>query len=152
MGVASGCVCKEVYRFPHITYPYSSCTGICSYLQQHPYFLFILNIFFVLVPVLFCNLYNNFFAQYKYIRAATGVPWKQHEGLHIMFYTRRSTHKRTLHILRWTSAVCLQGVGCRSRSRGHALYRDASWAAYVLGLPPLRGGDLELEGGVNVSL
>ena len=22
MGVASGCGCKEVYRFPHITYPY----------------------------------------------------------------------------------------------------------------------------------
>ena len=31
--------CKEVYRFPHTTYPYSSC--ICSFLQQHPYFLFI---------------------------------------------------------------------------------------------------------------
>ena len=23
MGVASGCGCKEVYRFPHTTYPYS---------------------------------------------------------------------------------------------------------------------------------
>ena len=44
MGVASGCGCKEVYRFPHITYPYSSC--ICSFLQQHLYFLFIfLNVF-----------------------------------------------------------------------------------------------------------
>ena len=40
MGVASGCVFKEVYRFPHNTYPYSSC--ICSFLLQHPYFLFIL--------------------------------------------------------------------------------------------------------------
>ena len=29
-GVATGCGCKEVYRFPHITYPYSSC--ICSFL------------------------------------------------------------------------------------------------------------------------
>ena len=29
MGVASGCGCKEVYRFPHITYSYSSC--ICSF-------------------------------------------------------------------------------------------------------------------------
>ena len=27
--VSSGCGCKEVYRFPHITYPYSSC--ICSF-------------------------------------------------------------------------------------------------------------------------
>ena len=35
------------------TYPYSTC--ICSLLQQHPYFLFILKMFFVLVPVLFCN-------------------------------------------------------------------------------------------------
>ena len=48
MGVASGCGCKEVYRFTHITYPYSSC--ICSFLQQHPYFLFIFfKMFFVLI-------------------------------------------------------------------------------------------------------
>ena len=52
MGVASGCDCKEIYRFPHITYPYSSC--ICSFLQQHPYSLFIFVLmFFVLVLVLF---------------------------------------------------------------------------------------------------
>ena len=37
--MSSACDCKEVYRFPHITYPYSSC--ICSFLKQHPYFLFI---------------------------------------------------------------------------------------------------------------
>ena len=37
MCVATGCGCKEVYRFPHTTYPYSSC--ICSFLQQRPYFL-----------------------------------------------------------------------------------------------------------------
>ena len=64
MGVATGCGCKEVYRFPHTTYPYSSC--ICSFLQQHPYFLFIFKMFFVLVPVHFLgNLFNNFFVQYK---------------------------------------------------------------------------------------
>ena len=38
MGVATGCGCKEVYRFPH-TYPYSSC--ICSFLQQHRCFSFL---------------------------------------------------------------------------------------------------------------
>ena len=38
VGGIYGCGCKEVYRFPHTTYPYSSC--ICSFLQ-HPYFLFI---------------------------------------------------------------------------------------------------------------
>ena len=41
MGVAivDVVVRRYIYRFPHITYPYSSC--ICSFLQQHPYFLFI---------------------------------------------------------------------------------------------------------------
>ena len=29
MGGIYGCGCKEVYRFPHTTYPYSSC--ICSF-------------------------------------------------------------------------------------------------------------------------
>ena len=42
---------KEVYRFLHTTYPYSS--YICSFLQQHPYFLFMFLIVFALVPVLF---------------------------------------------------------------------------------------------------
>ena len=36
MGVVTGCGFKEIYRFPHTTYPYSSC--ICTFLQQHPYF------------------------------------------------------------------------------------------------------------------
>ena len=124
MGVVSGCGCKEVYIFP---YPYSSC--ICYFLQQHPYifiyfylcFSFLFWYFFV---IKLCIKY--FFAQYKH---TTGIPQQQYEGLHIMFYTQRSTHKRTLHILRWTSAVCLQGVGCRSRSRRRALYRESSQAA-----------------------
>ena len=32
IGVVSGCCCKEVYRFPHITYPYSTCISsfFCS--------------------------------------------------------------------------------------------------------------------------
>ena len=30
---------RYIRRFPHTTYPYSSC--ICYFLQQHPYFLFI---------------------------------------------------------------------------------------------------------------
>ena len=47
VGGIYGCGCKEVYRFPHTTYPYSSC--ICSFLQQHSYFLFIKKMFFVLL-------------------------------------------------------------------------------------------------------
>ena len=53
MGVASGCGCKEVYRFPHITYPYSSC--IVFFCCTIPTFCSLFKMFFVLVPVLFCN-------------------------------------------------------------------------------------------------
>ena len=33
MGVATGCGCKEVYCFPHITYV---SLLLCSFLQHHP--------------------------------------------------------------------------------------------------------------------
>ena len=36
MGVATGCGCKEVYRFPHSTSPYSSC--ICFFYSSIPTF------------------------------------------------------------------------------------------------------------------
>ena len=40
MGVATGCGFKEIYRFPHTTYPYSSC--ICTFFcSSIPTFLFI---------------------------------------------------------------------------------------------------------------
>ena len=48
-----GVVVRRYIDLPHTTYPYSSC--ICSFLQQHPYFLFIFKMFFVLVLVLLCN-------------------------------------------------------------------------------------------------
>ena len=48
LGVATGCGFKEIYRFPHTTYPYSSL--ICTFLQQHPYFfVHFFKMFFVLV-------------------------------------------------------------------------------------------------------
>ena len=54
MGVATGCGFKEIYRFPHTTYPYSSC--ICIFCSSIPTFLlFYFFMFFVLVPVLFLN-------------------------------------------------------------------------------------------------
>ena len=45
--VATGCGCMEVYRFPHTTYPYSSC--ICSFLQRIPTFCSFKKMFFVLL-------------------------------------------------------------------------------------------------------
>ena len=50
--VATGCGFKEIYRFPHTTYPYSSC--ICTFLQQHPYlFVHFLKCFSFLFQYLF---------------------------------------------------------------------------------------------------
>ena len=51
VGGIYGCGCKEVFRFPHITYPYSSC--ICSFLQSIPTFCSFCRMFFVLVSALF---------------------------------------------------------------------------------------------------
>ena len=74
MGGIYGCGCKEVYRFHHITYPYSSC--FCSFLQQHPYFFcsFFLNVFrscsstfFVIASeavVLLCSMARIFYILY----------------------------------------------------------------------------------------
>ena len=43
LGLVGVVVRRYIYRFPHNTYHYSSC--ICSFLQQHPYFLLIIFIF-----------------------------------------------------------------------------------------------------------
>ena len=42
-GVATGCGCKEVYRYPHTTYPYSSC--ICSFAAAARLFVHKKNVF-----------------------------------------------------------------------------------------------------------
>ena len=48
--VCSGCGCKEVYRFPHTTYPYSSC--ICSFFYSSiPTFCSFKKMFFVLIHI-----------------------------------------------------------------------------------------------------
>ena len=119
MGVATGCGCKEVYRFPHTTYPYSSC--ICSFLQQLPTFCSFLKMFFVLVPVLFVITFyvlNNFFTQYKHIPATTGFPRQPYEAAHTVLYMNKHTQ----------TYASYPAMYIRSRSRGRALYRDASRA------------------------
>ena len=53
--VVSGWFCKEVYRFPHITYPYSTC--ISHFLQQHPYFF--LNVFSFLNNIILTFIFQH---------------------------------------------------------------------------------------------
>ena len=115
MGVASGCGEQEVgvtsgsgwnlwvwllgvvvWRYIDFltTYPYSSC--ICSFLQQHPYFLFIFfNVFrscsSTFFKLHFRYLINNFFTQYKHIPETTGIPWHPYEGCTYVLYMKKHT-------------------------------------------------------------
>ena len=96
MGVATGCGCKEVYRFPHTTYP----TSLVSVLFSAASLLFVhfcsfKKMFFVLVPVLFVITFyvlNNFFAQYKHtygqLRASHGSHMK---AAHTVLYMKKHT-------------------------------------------------------------
>ena len=47
MGVATGCVLKEIYRFPHTTYPYTPLVSVLFY-SSIPTFCSFLKMFFVL--------------------------------------------------------------------------------------------------------
>ena len=44
-GVATGCGCKEVYRFPNSTYPYSSCLYLFFFTATSILFVHFLNVF-----------------------------------------------------------------------------------------------------------
>ena len=91
MGVATGCGCKEVYRFPHTTYPYSSC--ICSFFSSIPtYFSFFL-MFFVLVPFFVIKFYvfKNFFAQYKHTYEQLRASHSSHMKAAHVLYMKKHT-------------------------------------------------------------
>ena len=64
MRVASGCGCKEVYIFPHITYPYSSC--ICSFFAAASLLFVHLFKCFLLLFLYFFVIYVITFPQYKH--------------------------------------------------------------------------------------
>ena len=92
MSVATGCGCKEVYRFPHTTYLSPSC--ICSFLQQPPYFLFFFLCFRSCSSTFLITFYvlNNFFALYKHayqqLRASHGIHMKAE---HTVLYMNKHT-------------------------------------------------------------
>ena len=85
--MATGCGCKEVYRFPHTTYSYSSC--ICSFFGSF------FKMFFVLVPVLFVitfDVLNNFFTQYKYTYRQLPASYGSHmKAAHNVLYMKKHT-------------------------------------------------------------
>ena len=108
--------------------------------------------FFVLVPVLFVITFyvlNNFFAQYTHTcwQLYTGIPRQLYEGCTYCFiHEEAHTNVRFIscdgHQL-YERGVDLEVEGVRYIE----MHRVP--AAYVLGPPPSRGIDLELEGGVN---
>ena len=94
MGVSSGCGCKEDLHIDFLILLIPSPFLSALFCSSIPTFCSLKNFFRSCSRTFFCNLCNNFFVQHKHIWVTT------------------------VHILRWTSAVCLQGAGCRSRSRG----------------------------------
>ena len=83
------CGCKEVYRFPYTTYPYSSCVlfAAASLLFVHfvKCFSFLFQYFFVITFYVL----NNFFTQYKHtygqLRASHGSHMK---AAHTVLYMK----------------------------------------------------------------
>ena len=92
MGVDSGCGCKEVYRFHHTTYPYSS--FIRSFLQQHPYFFSFLKCFSFLFQYFFVIKFyvlKNIFAQYKHTYGQLRVSHGSHmKAAHNVLYMKHT--------------------------------------------------------------
>ena len=141
MGVATGCGCKEVYRFPHTTYPYSSC--ICSFfaaasllfVNKKKSFSFLFQYFFVITFYVL----NIFFTQYKHIRATTGIPRQPYEGCTYCFiHEEAHTNVRFMSCDRhqlYERGVDLEVEGVRYIELHRGL------AAYILGPSPSRGGD-----------
>ena len=67
VGGIYGCGCKEVvYRYPHITYPYPYSSCICSFLQQHPYFLFIFLNYYVGCNASICTIHRLHCSKYGF--------------------------------------------------------------------------------------
>ena len=87
MGVATGCGCKEVYSFFLILLIPTPLVSVL-FCSSIPTFGSFKKMFFVLVPVLFCN----FFAQYKHtygqLRASHGSHMK---AAHTVLYMKKHT-------------------------------------------------------------
>ena len=153
MSVAILGVFVRRYRFPHTTYPYSSC--ICSFLQQHPYFLFIyikcFSFLFQYFFVITFYVLNNFFTPiykntYGQLRASHGSHMKA-DVLYMKKHTQTYASYPAMNICHqlYERGVDLEVEGVRyiEMHRGPA--------AYVLTTGPasFKGRDLELESGVN---
>ena len=134
MGVATGCGCKEVYRFPRTTYPYSSC--ICSFCSFFKCFSFLFQYFFKITFEVFSRSINT----YRQLRASHGIHMK---AAHTVLYMKKHTQAY--------ASYPAMDISCMSLVEGVRYnYRDASRAVRVRTGPAslLRSRDLELEGGV----
>ena len=114
VGGIYGCGCKEVCRFPHTTYPYSSC--IYSFLQQHPYFFvhlkkcfsFLFQSFFV-IKFYVLNKFLRSINTYGQLRASHGSHMKAaHNVLYIKKYTQTYASYPAMDISCMTSRSMVQ--------------------------------------------
>ena len=76
------------------------------------------------------------------------------KAAHTVLYMKKHTQTNASYPAMGISCTyAFKGLGIDLEVEGvHYIEMHRGPAAHVLGLPPARGGDLELEGGVNVSL
>ena len=94
VGGIYGCGCKEVYRFPHSTYPYSSC--ICSFftaasqlfVHLKKCFSFLFQYFFVITFYVLNNFFTRYKQTYRQLRASQGSHMK---AAHTVLYMKKHT-------------------------------------------------------------
>ena len=98
MGVAAGCGCKKVYRFPHTTYPYSSC--ICSFLQRHPYFLVSVLFYSSIPSFLKCFLFlfqSIFVIKFYVLHNSPPPPPQQYKHTYGQLQASHGSHMKAAH-------------------------------------------------------
>ena len=95
MSVATGCGCKEVYRFPRTTYPYSLLLYLFFFTAASLLFVNFFKCFSFLFQYFFVIKFyvlNNFFTQYKHtygqVRASHGSCMN---AAHTILYMKKHT-------------------------------------------------------------
>ena len=160
MGVASGCGEQEVGVASGSGWNLWVCLlGVV--VRRYIDFLILLiptslvSVLFAAASPTFCSFKKNFFVLVPvlFVRATTGVPRQPYEGCTYSFIHEEA--HTNVHFISCDGhqLYAFNGLGVDLEVEGvHYIEMHRGPATHVLGPPPSRDIDLELEGGVNVSL
>ena len=111
--------CYTVYRFPHSTYPYSSC--ICSFLQQHrSYFLFIKKKCFLCFSCLGCYVTVGNPPDYRFLEEVGQVVDSSHRSWQSLSRGQRDAQRKRRNV-----SVCRREGGREAEGVGlHEIFQN----------------------------